>query len=257
MKKGIYLTIITIITVICIIGGSLYHFIHFFSFLPFHTTTSSSSTEEVSSSASEQLDAFNSLVADTDVADITVSTGDDYSIDYQTTDTKLAPKYEVKNGTLTIKQIVKHPTKWGIGTRNRKCKITITIPEETALDSIDIDGDVGDITIIGIASSKLVTDNAVGDTEIKQCTIPSIETDSSVGDTDIIDCNFNKLDVDGDVGDINVQSKQDLSDYKMDFDTSIGEVSVNQRSHKDNYTQRGKAGTIILDNSTGDISVSY
>ena len=87
--------------------------------------------------------------------------------------------------------------------------------------------------------------------------MPSIETDSAVGDTDIIDCNFNKLDVDGDVGDITVQSKQDLSDYKMECDTSIGEVSVNHHSHKDNYSQRGKAGTIILDNSTGDISVSY
>ena len=256
MKKGIYLTIITIITVICIIGGSLYHLVNFLSFLPFHTTSSSSSTKEVASSASEPLDAFQNIVADTDVADITVCTGDDYSIDYQAT-TKLAPKYEVKNGTLTIQQTVKHTDKWGIGTPKRRCKITITIPAETSLDSIDIDGDVGDITVTGITSSKLVTDNAVGDTEIKQCTIPSIETDSAVGDTDIIDCNFNKLDVDGDVGDITVQSKQDLSDYKMECDTSIGKVSVNHHSHKDNYSQRGKAGTIILDNSTGDISVSY
>lgn len=237
MKKGIYLTIITIITVICIIGGSLYHLVNFLSFLPFHTTSSSSSTKEVASSASEPLDAFQNIVTDTDVADITVCTGDDYSIDYQAT-TKLAPKYEVKNGTLTIQQTVKHTDKWGIGIQKRRCKITITIPAETSLDSIDIDGDVGD-------------------TEIKQCTIPSIETDSAVGDTDIIDCNFNKLDVDGDVGDITVQSKQDLSDYKMECDTSIGEVSVNHHSHKDNYSQRGKAGTIILDNSTGDISVSY
>ena len=68
MKKGIYLTIITIITVICIIGGSLYHLVNFLSFLPFHTTTSSSSTKEVASSASEPLDAFQNIVADTDVA---------------------------------------------------------------------------------------------------------------------------------------------------------------------------------------------
>lgn len=127
MKKGIYLTIITIITVICIIGGSLYHLVNFLSFLPFHTTTSGSSTKEVASSASEPLDAFQNIVADTDVADITVCTGDDYSIDYQAT-TKLAPKYEVKNGTLTIQQTVKHTDNWGIGTPKRRCKITITIP---------------------------------------------------------------------------------------------------------------------------------
>ena len=50
---------------------------------------------------------------------------------------------------------------------------------------------------------------------------------------------------------------QNLKRSQMECDTSIGEVSVNHHSHKDNYSQRGKAGTIILDNSTGDISVSY
>ena len=63
MKKGIYLNIITIITVICIIGGSLYHLVNFLSFLPFHTTTSGSSTKEVASSASEPLDAFQNIMA--------------------------------------------------------------------------------------------------------------------------------------------------------------------------------------------------
>ena len=247
---------ITLITVVCIIFGSITHIFGFVSAFPYSMFYSGDSSSETKETSSENLEEFDHIIADVYVSDIIIKHDKDYSIAYEATKT-LVPRYEVKNKTLTIKQSAKHNRKWGIGTQKRRCKITITIPAETSLDSIDIDGDVGDITVTGITSSKLVTDNAVGDTEIKQCTIPSIETDSAVGDTDIIDCNFNKLDVDGDVGDITVQSKQDLSDYKMECDTSIGEVSVNHHSHKDNYSQRGKAGTIILDNSTGDISVSY
>lgn len=258
MKKGIYLTIITIITVICIIGGSLYHLVNFFSYFPFHSTgTSTNGTEESIDSASiKQLEGFDNIWADVDVSDILITRGEDYAIDYQATK-NIAPKYEVKNGTLTIKQTIRHRRFGDYGTHNRSCKITITIPKGATLSSIELDTNVGDISIDSIVADELITDSNVGDTKIQQCSIASIETDSSVGDTKITDCSFSDLDSDNDVGDIIVKSAQDLSDYEMELDTNIGDVTINKRSHKRNYEQSGAAGSITLDNSTGDISLSY
>lgn len=256
MKKGIYLTIITIITVICIIGGSLYHLVNFFSYFPFHSTgTSTNGTEENIDSASiKQLEGFDNIWADVDVSDILITRGEDYAIDYQVTK-NIAPKYEVKNGTLTIKQTIRHRRFGDYGTHNRSCKITI--PKGATLSSIELDTNVGDISIDSIVADELITDSNVGDTKIQQCSIASIETDSSVGDTKITDCSFSDLDSDNDVGDIIVKSTQDLSDYEMELDTNIGDVTINKRSHKRSYEQSGAAGSITLDNSTGDISLSY
>lgn len=262
MKKGIYLTTITLITIICIIGGSIAHFGNFFSDIPFRfinsqITRTEDTTSDIKESASSELEIFNHIVADVDVSDIIVKHGTDYSIEYQATK-KLAPTYEVKDDTLTIKQTVKHRTNKGWGTQNNSCKITITIPKNATLISLDLDSGVGDIIVDSITATELITDSSVGDTEIKHCTIDSMETDSSVGDTDIIDCGFEILDSDSDIGDISVRSAKDLSDYEIELDTNLGDVSVNNRSYKRSFSKSGSSGcSVTLDNSTGDITLTY
>ena len=59
------------------------------------------------------------------------------------------------------------------------------------------------------------------------------------------------------VGDVKVSSSKDLSGYAYDLDTSIGDVSINGVSHKKEYQQKGSDGKITVDNSTGDISITY
>ena len=260
MKKGIYLTTITVITIICIIGGSVVHFGNIFSDFPIkfinsqriRTEDTSPSTKETSS---RNLGAFDHIVADVYVTDITIKQGKDYTIAYEATKT-LVPKCEVKSDTLTIKQNAKHTRKWG--TQNRNCKITITIPQNATLSTIDLDSSVGDISIDSIVADSLATDTSVGDTEIKDCNIESIETDSDVGDTNIVNCSFVDLDSDNNIGDINVSSAKDLSDYDIDLDTDIGDVYVNDRSCKRSFSKNGSSGcSVTLDNSTGDITLTY
>lgn len=256
MKKGIYLIIITLITVICIIGGSIYHMGGIFSSLRFGFSNTET-TSNVSDSASATLDGFDNILVDVDVSDIVITRGENYSIDYQATQ-NISPKYEVINDTLTIKQTINRNRLGKYGTHNRSCKITVTIPKNATLSSIDLDTGVGDIRIDSIVADELITDSSVGDTEIKQCSIESIETDSSVGDTKITDCSFSDLDSDSDVGDIHVNSAKDLSDYEIELDTNIGDVSVNGHNCRRNFSQTGSSGcSVTLDNSTGDISLSY
>ena len=257
MKKGIYLTMITVTTVFCIIFGSIYHFGNIFSDIPFFgigPDTASDSTKETSS---RNLGSFDNIVVDVDVADIIISHGKDYTIAYEATRT-VVPQCKVKNETLYIEQNAKHRLFGGFGTQNRNCKITITIPENATLADIDLDSGVGSISIDSISADSLSTDTGVGDTEIKDCDIESIDADNDVGDITLINCSFVDLDADNSVGDITVGSAKDLSDYDIDLDTDIGDVYVNDRSCKRNFSSNGNSGcSVTLDNSTGDITLSY
>lgn len=281
MKKNVYLIILTIVTVICIIGGTCYHLVgwgvSFLSHLPFASFYSDSDDTESSgttlSTDTVSLPSFNTVKIDSKVMNLSIEKGDDYSIQCDTTE-KLNPKYEIKDNTLIVSQ--KQKIKVHNFMKNPKCSVHITIPEDTTLELINIDGATGDISLSNLDVTTLKIDNSVGDVKMDNCKIASIGIDTSTGDVKLNDCEANEIDVDtsvgdtvikdnifeklyvdGSVGDVKVSSSKDLSDYAYDLDTSIGDVSINGVSHKKEYQQKGTAGKITVDNSTGDISITY
>ena len=281
MKKNIYLIILTLVTVICIIGGTCYHLVgwgvSFLSHLPFASFYSDSDDTESSgttlSTGTVLLPSFNTVKIDSKVMNLSIEKGDDYSIQCDTTE-KLNPKYEIKDNTLIVSQ--KQKIKVHNFMKNPKCSVHITIPEDTTLELINIDGATGDISLSNLDVTTLKIDNSVGDVKMDNCKIASIGIDTSTGDVKLNDCEANEIDVDtsvgdtvikdnifeklyvdGSVGDVKVSSSKDLSDYAYDLDTSIGDVSINGVSHKKEYQQKGTGGKITVDNSTGDISITY
>jgi DUF4097 and DUF4098 domain-containing protein YvlB len=281
MKKNVYLIILTLVTVICIIGGTCYHLVgwgvSFLSHLPFASFYSDSDDTESSgttiSTGTVSLPSFNTVKIDSKVMNLSIEKGDDYSIQCDA-DEKLNPKYEIKDNTLIVSQ--KQKIKVHNFMKNPKCSVHITIPEDTTLELINIDGATGDISLSNLDVTTLKIDNSVGDVKMDNCKIASIGIDTSTGDVKLNDCEANEIDVDtsvgdtvikdnifeklyvdGSVGDVKVSSSKDLSDYAYDLDTSIGDVSINGVSHKKEYQQKGTGGKITVDNSTGDISITY
>ena len=260
MKKNIYLTVITIITIICIIAGTCYHVIgwgvHFFSEQPFisHILGDNDTESESLNQTTETLDSFDNMKLDISVSDLTITTGDSYSISYDTNRAVLIPKYEVSHGTLTVTQKSKHNNFWG----STHCAITITVPESAVLSNLTADGSVGDVLFKDIQAQKSTLDFSVGDLDLENCALGDCSIDTSTGDIDVKDCTFGNMEIDTSVGDVNVSVSQDLASYDMTFDTGVGEVTVNGGSHKDHYESRGdSSNTFTVDNSTGDISVNY
>lgn len=281
MKKNVYLIILTLITIICIVGGTCYHLVgwgvSFLSHLPFASFYSDSDDTESSgttlSTDTVSLPSFNTVKIDSKVMNLSIEKGDDYSIQCDSTE-KLNPKYEIKDNTLIVSQ--KQKIKIHNFMNTQKCSVHITIPEDTTLELINLDGATGDINLSNLDVTTLKIDNSVGDVKMDDCKTDSIDidtstgdvklngceaneinVDTSVGDTVIKDNIFEKLYVDGSVGDVKVSSSKDLSGYAYDLDTSIGDVSINGVSHKKEYQQKGTGGKITVDNSTGDISITY
>lgn len=260
MKKNIYLTVITIITIICIIAGTCYHVIgwgvHFFSEQPFisHILGDNDTESESLNQTTETLDSFDNMKLDISVSDLTITTGDSYSISYDTNRAVLIPKYEVSHGTLTVTQKSKHNNFWG----STHCAITITVPESAVLSNLTADGSVGDVLFQNIQAQKSTLDFSVGDLDLENCALGDCSIDTSTGDIDVKDCTFGNMEIDTSVGDVSVSVSQDLASYDMTLDTGVGEVTVNGGSHKDHYESRGdSSNTFTVDNSTGDISVNY
>lgn len=281
MKKNVYLIILTLITIICIVGGTCYHLVgwgvSFLSHLPFASFYSDSDDTESSgttlSTDTVSLPSFNTVKIDSKVMNLSIEKGDDYSIQCDSTE-KLNPKYEIKDNTLIVSQ--KQKIKIHNFMNTQKCSVHITIPEDTTLELINVDGATGDINLSNLDVTTLKIDNSVGDVKMDDCKTDSIDidtstgdvklngceaneinVDTSVGDTVLKDIIFEKLYVDGSVGDVKVSSSKDLSGYAYDLDTSIGDVSINGVSHKKEYQQKGTGGKITVDNSTGDISITY
>lgn len=260
MKKNIYLTAITIITIICIIAGTCYHVIgwgvQFLSEHPFISHMAGDDDTEAASmnQTTETLDSFDNMELDISVSDLTVTTGDSYSISYDTNRASLIPKYKVNQGTLTVTQKSTHNGFWG----NTRCTVRITVPESTVLNNLTADGSVGDVLFKDIQAQKSTLDFSVGDIDLENSALGDCSIDTSTGDIDVRDCTFDNMEIDTSVGDVSVSVSQDLASYDMTLDTGVGEVTVNGGSHKDHYESKGdSSNTFTIDNSTGDISVNY
>ncbi|MDD6481838.1 MAG: DUF4097 family beta strand repeat-containing protein [Lachnospiraceae bacterium] len=252
MKKNLYLTILTIVTVICIIAGSCYHIVgwgvSFLSHLPFVSSSEKESAGQVIDKNRIDLDAFDTIDVDTDVAELNLVSGDTYSISISA-NKKLVPEYKVSDGTLTIKHTAHVRNLIG----SKKCKITVTVPE--ALDKIDISSDVGDVTLTDIEANEVTLTADVGDLNIDSCDFESVTIDANVGDADLQDIVFTNMEITSDVGDVDI-SAGDLNGYEIDLKTDVGDVDVNDRDYHKNYYSEGTGtGRLSVSNNTGDIEL--
>lgn len=247
MKKSIYLIAIALITIGCIIAGTMIHY----------GDGDWSGSRKWNGRGRESelvvLDSFDKMIVDTEVADVIIKEGTEYSIQYRYTK-RLEPQYKVEQGTLYLEQEKKDRFWPGIGER---CTIWVTVPEGTELATFQLNSDVGETDIEGLTIQEFNVNTDVGDLTATQVVIENgiIETDT--GDVTVMDCSFQNLDVQGDVGDIEIESRDDLSNYEFDVETDVGEIEINDEEYGRKYKQKGDAGRLVVRKSVGDIEIYY
>lgn len=214
MKRAIYLSVLVVITVGCIlwrVGSDAFGW--------FYSGDETEQGTEVSLEGTQVLDAFSEIRVESDVMDVTIQKGTDYSLSYRTAG-KNKPAYSVKDGVLSVtqKQQKKH---WNLGmVSNKSAAMTITVPEDVALKDVDITSNVGDVKLDKVKAKN--------------------------------------LDVTADVGDIEAALVGESDAYDISFDCGVGEATLNGENVKKN-TQIHAAdaeGKIELSADVGDIDVS-
>ena len=233
MKRAIYLSVLVVITVGCIlwrVGSDAFGW--------FYSGDETEQGTEVSLEGTQVLDAFSEIRVESDVMDVTIQKGTDYSLSYRTAG-KNKPAYSVKDGVLSVtqKQQKKH---WNLGmVSNKSAAMTITVPEDVALKDVDITSNVGDVDINGIVTERFECELDVGDMTAKN---------AELGESTI----------DADVGDIEAALVGESDAYDISFDCGVGEATLNGENVKRN-TQIHAAdaeGKIELSADVGDIDVS-
>ncbi len=250
MNRKIYLTLIWIVTGVCIIVGLLIH-------LGYWGASWKSEGEEgsVSLEGSAELEAFDSLEIDAGVMTLNIKVGDTYGFGYECANSKLVPKWSIKDGKLVIKQ---QESQMILG--NSSCLVTITIPNGSSLEKAEIDIGVGDIYISGCEIEKLEMDSGTGNIDVNGV-FYTVEADSGIGNINIEASAFDKIDADSGTGDISIKCEGDLSEYTLDLDAGVGSITldgskVGQQVTTSEYKSQGSGGgKISADTGVGDIEI--
>lgn len=250
MKK-IYIVVISTVTVFCIVIGTMAHVGGWFSGFVFD-----GSLEGVSE-YSEDLSAFRSLDIEADVMSVTIKKGDRYHISYKASE-KMKPKITAKGETLVVTQPEKKKF-FGNFFGNKKCEMTLTVPEGTQLTRAEFNLDVADLKLADITADQMRIVTDVGNIEMASCTGNRLEAETDVGNVDIRSSAFKDMDIESDVGNVYVSGIRELSAYTVGLSTDIGKVTVNGEKCKKQFNQTAVKDNdgrrLIVETDTGNIEI--
>lgn len=232
-----YLTILWTVTLIVVIVGLCIHiggWIHPFNFF--------SNVGDVVSNEVSFDENITGLNLDVDMGEITIEPGDKLAVSY-TYREKIAPKIEVKNGELVIKQ--RSDNRVTFNKIKNQCELKVTIPSDTKLkkasvdssfgevilseqvfDKADIKADCGRVEVIDCEGNSIDLVANLGEVVIDKSNIRSVKAEADMGNVDI-EGDFDSIDAKVDMGDLNIVTDKPTDDVDIDADVDLGSVSVN------------------------------
>ena len=241
----------------------------------------------------QELKEFNSLSLDVSSIDVTLRTGDSYSIEYTTREGR-EPVITEDHGKLTVTQPKDDNIMvFDFNTDPMNDTYLITVTEnakeikidmeassgEITIDRVNVTGDIeassGDIMIndtegkelkIKTSSGKIACDKirvtdidfhtSSGDIEILRMFTDSFKCNTSSGEVGINDSEAEKVECKTSSGDVEIGLNGKEDDYSYDIDTSSGDIRVNGSKSDGNYKKEGGSKKITVSTSSGDVEVT-
>lgn len=261
MNKKIFMIIITSITILCIIAGTFYHFRYTMSGvvnvgkniskavrngfksgedwdfdMDFDEDFDADSDDTILPSKhtfTNPLADFDSIAIKGNVMGISIKRGNRFEISGSYNKDPLKPSFGVSGGTLKVSQ----PGYKRKLVTNGNCKIEITVPFGTNLDTVDINVDVGAVSVEGV--------------DLDQATI-----NTDVGAIAFKNVEFRDLTANSDVGAISLELLHPVSEYTIEAKSDVGAIQVNNSNVKRRYSQTGSSNKrITIKTDVGGIEV--
>ncbi|MGE7915951.1 DUF4097 family beta strand repeat-containing protein [Lysinibacillus xylanilyticus] len=203
---------------------------------------------------SYELDDFTSINIVNDYGDVEIVTSNRYALETNVVEDDDIT-YNIKDNTLTIetKGKKKNGLQFGFGSFNTR-SITIYVPKDVKLKTVDIDSNFGDMTIRDLNYQQLNLIENYGDIIFKNTTGDKTAITQSFGDVKLQQFSSNGFVVESENGDINIDgtlngqstitsnfgdTTLDLQNKKseigFELNTDFGDLSVDKKE------QNGKA----------------
>ena len=196
-----------------------------------------------------KIEAFHSIEANVETINLEIKEGNQYSIE---NNQNIEISYSNQNNVLKFEQRGKTNVDDDYAT------VTITVPKEKTLESIDITNGSGDIELHQITAKNLTYVGADGDLEIAASNIETVDAKSETGDIEFDNMEFSQMKVETKSEDAELKAAVDLSNYAVVLRSESGEVEVNGKNHGKEYKNDVQSEkTLDITTSTGDIEVTY
>ena len=233
MNKRIYLIIIYIITALCIIAGILGNI---FNAAPFNRLTASSSGNNCD--FYEELKAFSNITIDGTVAHINIVKDDTYSFKYEGGE-RFKATAVVNGSTLNVTQSTEH----FLGNiKNADCTITIGIPENVKIDSIDI----------GYLTASL----NMGNFKASNSNIEKINAEINMGNCKFDNCTYKSAIINVDMGNLTIRMPEN-KDCGYDLSVDMGNITLYNNKCSNTYTNNLSSSTLLKATvNMGNISIN-
>ena len=199
---------------------------------------------------------FTALKLDLDVAQITVTPGDAFHVEYG-----LCNEPEIStadDGTLTIRE--KAADHWWDGmhfTQNLQPYVKVTVPAGTVLSMVDVTVDVGDVAVSKLELGALHVDADVGNLDCREMAVTgAVQMEVDTGDI-AFDGSAARIDADTDVGSLKFLLPGAAADWAMELETDVGEITVDGMHQGSRYETRGGQYTLEAETDTGDVTVAF
>lgn len=211
-------------------------------------------TEETAVSQGEATEPFRAVNIDVDMADVTLVQGAEYSVQVDYWGRNYKVFWENQDGGLCV---------WseGVGvpgvTEDTGCNITITVPQP--LDRVDLDLDLGNVSMEGIAAECMALSLDLGSVTARNLTVAGeLDVQADLGSVDLHGDLGERVEVKADLGEVTVRLTRPADDYCWDLHADLGRIRVDGR---DAGNVRATGGTgereVLVEASLGSISVDF
>lgn len=221
------------------------------------------------------LEAFQSIDIDVNMADVEFKEADDYGVKITWNREPLAMEYSTDGGVLSVWSV--HSSVNSLGGETFSAKVTVYLPEDVRLDSVSVSVSMGDIDIEDLTASILSAEGSMGEMTLKEITADTLEMTNSMGAMTAEDCTvatgmtvFNSMgditlsgdlhgsiEVENSMGDIFFSTTAPAGEFGYDLSTSMSTVYVNGKNYKEYASKEGGNSYLQAENSMGDINVSF
>ena len=258
MWKKVYLTILSIITVGAIIIGSMIHFggFRFGSWEFSGNEAYGSPFRTVLTEEKQELEAFEKVRITAEMSGVTLKTGDSYCIAARY-DKNDEITYEIDDGMLKVNERKKRVFRFFPFFQNiRGGTITITVPKDKMLESIDLKLDMGSITITDLKMDKTKVQADMGSITAENCELGDASLETEMGSVKADRCGFTSLSAESEMGSIDINVNGSVQEMDLDLSTEMGSVTVDGEKVTKNFEQTGNGGkSIKAETEMGSIKI--
>lgn len=201
---------------------------------------------------------FSSIYLDVDLGEVTIAAGDDFGVEINSWGQGYQVEHWYAEGTLHIED-----TDSGIELlpKNFGSNIIVYVPEGHWLDSLDVDVDLGSLTLKGLQIREAEIDLDLGSLTGEALTADHFTVDADLGDVSLSGDLGKYVEVSADLGSVHLGLTRPAAEYCWKLEADMGSVTVDgkkQAPDDDNEVTGGRGDRVIeVDASLGSITLDF